>query len=107
MNNDIYTNHQMSRTIGAVTIAGLLFFSNNPMEDKMKDVLFYEPNSYHSSALSSSTSSAIFLKGDYQGNDQIVMLVSNFYSQLLVKQEPLGNEFEKVLYDNLWDLYES
>jgi hypothetical protein len=25
----------------------------------------------------------------------------------LVSQEPLGAVFERVLYDNLWDLYES
>lgn len=33
--------------------------------------------------------------------------VSNFYAHLLGNQEPLGVEFERVLYDNLWDLYES
>lgn len=31
--------------------------------------------------------------------------IAHFYSQLLAKQEPLGKEFEAVLYDNLWDLY--
>jgi hypothetical protein len=31
--------------------------------------------------------------------------VSAFYATLLAKQQPLGKEFEKVLYDNLWDLY--
>lgn len=33
--------------------------------------------------------------------------ISTFYANLLAKQEPLGKEFEKVLYDNLWDLYVS
>lgn len=33
--------------------------------------------------------------------------VGNFYNRLLTSQEPLGAEFEKVLYANLWDLYES
>ena len=33
--------------------------------------------------------------------------VGNFYARLLSNQEPLGAEFEKVLYDNLWELYES
>lgn len=33
--------------------------------------------------------------------------VGNFYSRLLLAQEPLGAEFEKVLYDNLWDMYEA
>ncbi len=31
--------------------------------------------------------------------------VSDFYSNLLQKQEPLGDMFSKVLSDNLWDLY--
>lgn len=34
-------------------------------------------------------------------------VVSSFYANLLSKQEPLGGDFEKVLNDNLWDLYES
>lgn len=33
--------------------------------------------------------------------------VGSFYGRLLASQEPLGVEFEKVLFDNLWDLYES
>ena len=31
--------------------------------------------------------------------------IADFYADLLFKQEPLGEEFEKVLYENLWDLY--
>jgi hypothetical protein len=30
--------------------------------------------------------------------------VTSFYANLLANQEPLGKEFEQVLYDNLWDL---
>ena len=30
-----------------------------------------------------------------------------FYSDLLAQQEPLGAEFEKILYDNLWELYDA
>lgn len=26
---------------------------------------------------------------------------------LIKNMEPLGDDFERVLYDNLWDLYES
>lgn len=32
-------------------------------------------------------------------------IVSNFYQTLLSKQMPLGEPFEKILFDNLWDLY--
>jgi hypothetical protein len=31
--------------------------------------------------------------------------IVSFYSTLLAKQERLGSEFEKILFDNLWDLY--
>jgi hypothetical protein len=32
--------------------------------------------------------------------------LTTFYATLLGQQEPLGAEFEKVLYDNLWELYD-
>jgi len=31
----------------------------------------------------------------------------SFYSKLLKSQEPLGKEFEEVIYESLWDLYEN
>ena len=30
--------------------------------------------------------------------------VASFYTQFLGVQEPLGKEFEEILYNNLWDL---
>jgi hypothetical protein len=36
---------------------------------------------------------------DFEGD------VATFYSTLVANQEPLGKDFERVLYDNLWDLY--
>lgn len=33
------------------------------------------------------------------------MWLMAFYLNLLSKQERLGIEFERVLYDNLWELY--
>lgn len=32
--------------------------------------------------------------------------IANFYADLLANQEPLGEEFARVLYENLGDLYE-
>ena len=31
--------------------------------------------------------------------------MATFYSTLLARQESLGKEFERVLHENLWDLY--
>lgn len=33
--------------------------------------------------------------------------IRNFYGNLLAHQERLGAEFEKILNENMWDLYES
>ena len=32
--------------------------------------------------------------------------LASFYEELAYSQEELGAEFSKVLFDNLWDLYE-
>ncbi|WP_200389680.1 hypothetical protein [Thiocapsa imhoffii] len=34
-------------------------------------------------------------------------LITDFFLELSSKQEPLGSEFEQVLFENLWDLYQS
>ncbi len=31
--------------------------------------------------------------------------IASLYASLLAKQESLGEDFEKILYDNLWELY--
>lgn len=33
--------------------------------------------------------------------------IDAFLKDLIENQEPLGEDFSKVLLDNLWDLYES
>ena len=33
--------------------------------------------------------------------------LQEFYQKLLESQEPLGEEFQKILDDNIWDLYVS
>ena len=44
--------------------------------------------------------------GDYQSRSlDFEGSMMNFYASLLTKQESLGADFEKVLYNNLWDLY--
>lgn len=37
----------------------------------------------------------------------IIDFITKFYVALLEEQQPLGEAFERVLYENLWDLYES
>lgn len=48
------------------------------------------------------------VSGKYDSSSiQFERSVGNFYARLVSAQEPLGEIFEKVLYDNLWELYES
>ena len=45
---------------------------------------------------------------EFMGNeDPLVVTMSAIYENLLTGQENLGAEFQKVLTENLWDLYES
>lgn len=48
------------------------------------------------------------LTGKYgQSNVHFGAAISDFYAELIANQKSLGEEFTKILYDNLWDLYES
>ena len=38
-------------------------------------------------------------------DNSVDAVVTDFFTELSSNQEPLGVEFEKVLFDNLWDLY--
>jgi hypothetical protein len=38
--------------------------------------------------------------------DEFAAELAKIYADLLARQEPLGKEFEDVLFDNLEDLYE-
>ena len=107
MNN--YNINQIQRTIGSVTIAGIIaaaqFLSNIPIKLDIESHprQLDQRNVYYSPALSS-----VYTKNNYyQGTDQFEIAVTNFYKTLLISQEPLGAEFEKVLYSNLWELYET
>jgi hypothetical protein len=42
----------------------------------------------------------------YQSNSQdFEAVVASFYATLLAKQQPLGEDFENVIAEHLWDLY--
>lgn len=46
--------------------------------------------------------------GEYSNAPEIFeQAVGSFYEQLLARQEPLGDDFERILHQNLWNLYES
>lgn len=45
------------------------------------------------------------LKEQRNRDKELLEGLNNLHNKILTSQEPLGEEFEKVLYDNLWDLY--
>ena len=82
--------------------------SSNTLEIQAED-LPMNPNVYSSPVLPCATDQYknLTMGNYYQGSDPFEVAVSNFYTTLLSSQESLGAEFEKVLYGNLWELYES
>ena len=102
-----------SSTMGYVVVAGLLSAAllNTLPEDAVLDSRDNRlSNSPYSTNDRGATSDSFRSKvtGQYDlSPPPFEQVVVNFYANLLAVQEPLGVAFEKVLYDNLWDLYES
>lgn len=105
--------NQASSTFSYVVMAGLfsMQFLNSPPERSGQTPVHLP---FAAGPYTSSGSGATFdtfrgtVSGQYDRSAvKFEQAVGNFYAQLLLHQEPLGAEFEKVLYDNLWDLYES
>lgn len=113
MNDNYYTEHT-SCTFSSIAIAGLivtqLLFNLNPIVPRKDlNMPLGKSNVYQSTAITSTFDQfKSFVTGEYyQGTDQFEAAISDFYSTLITGQELLGIEFEKVLYENLWNLYES
>lgn len=64
------------------------------------------PDIYHAGGTSLTTSGSVMLEYGHIP-DMFEEEVGSFFAHLLASQEPLGAEFERVLHENLWDLYES
>ena len=110
--NEAYDIKQNARTIGSVAIAGVLatqllapILTNSGM---VLDTHLNSRNNYESSDLSPTCEHflSFFTDNYYRGIRNFETSITEFYATLVSSQEPLGIEFEKVLYDNLWDLYE-
>lgn len=110
--NKICYDH-VSGTFSQVIMAGILvshMISIPPVKDipvQGKKPLLQDPYSWNGTNASfnpyrsSITGQLSFAQNTFEED------VGNFYAYLLANQEPLGAEFEKVLYDNIWNLYES
>ena len=107
---------QTSQTIGTVVMFGMLAStflpsnydnappSNTPPFSASNNYAY----SYRGTPLTHEPSKNI-LTGYYPSSVETTFeaVVTSFFQELSSNQEPLGSEFERVLFENLWDLYQS
>lgn len=108
--NRIHYN-QASSTVGSVVIMGLLAYQLNGVEGLPNtdpaDKRLLQHYSFEGDRFAFNSYGNLITNGHELTSSSLEQSVGKFYAQLLANQEPLGAEFERVLYDNLWDLYES
>jgi len=111
MNN--YSSEQTSLTTSNVVIYGMLASqilasgAAYVMQDTEAHRLIQTPYETYA-ALSSYDQISNVITGDFESStdNHFIEAVSTFYAKLIENQEPLGAEFEQVLNENLWNLYE-
>jgi hypothetical protein len=109
-----YQVNHVSRSFSPAMITNLLALSPLLVAGQTIDELHIDRAatlldcSYNTGTASSSFDQYRVLLGSSleQNQDKFVESVSGFYEVLLAKQEPLGEEFSRILHENLWDLYE-
>lgn len=103
-----YYTKQASGTIRSVAIAGIIASQVLAALGDDQPQMAIKHEAYHSAAIPKSYAThGNFITGEYfQNRYNFEESVSNFYAKLLSNQEPLGADFEKILYENLWNLYE-
>lgn len=114
MNSYSYRVEQASQTACHVVVAGLLAsqlfgVASLPVANEAENVSLGEsPYATHASPSSLGQLSTI-VSGRFDDPNTSLALeaVTDFYSKLLEQQEPLGESFESVLRESLWDLYEA
>jgi len=92
---------------GLIIAASLPAAGNNRIESNIR--LSFFPHSYaaaSNSATYDSTGNALTEVYSTPAPLNFEQAISDFYTQLLAKQEPLDENFEKLLHKNLWNLYE-
>ena len=110
-----YCTSQVSKTASYIS-AGLIFASMFPVSDlaQRKPVISVRERPFLTLAADSIPSTSAYNKYGVSSHSSIKQEsmsfegeVTDFFQKLSAEQEPLGREFEQVLFDNLWDLYQS
>lgn len=107
-----YRINQTSATASTVIIAGLLASQSiaahvppNASEDS-NQALFAARYKTEAQLPSFEQYRGIFGGVSSFEGDPFIESVSSFYAKLVAMQEPLGEDFSRVLHENLWELYE-
>ena len=111
-----YQTQQISQTISTVVISGILactFLSSACTDEQASNTLNYAPCAdyiFSAGGASLTCDPHKNFQLEYRSSPtemELGTVVTNFFAELSSKQEPLGAEFEQVLFKNLWDLYQS
>ncbi|MCB1782205.1 MAG: hypothetical protein KDJ34_19365 [Candidatus Competibacteraceae bacterium] len=116
MNNIRYNN--VIGTCSQIVVAGLIASQLIPtgMTYSRKDTDYMRQSQTEYDPIYNQFSYNQFISDQYSSNFSIdksttenifERSIGDFYAKLLANQEPLGSDFEEVLHNNLWDLYES
>lgn len=111
-----YQTQQVSQTISTVVISGILactFLSSACTDEQANNTFNYALRADYILSVGG-TPSTYEPRNNFQPECysspiemELGTVVTNFFTELSSKQEPLGSEFEQVLFENLWDLYQS
>lgn len=94
--------------VGAVLLTQMLQHLPTKDIDFQKNISLFQKSYSLDKSVPTYNSYASIMTGEYiSAPREFEQSIGNFYARLLTNQEPLGAEFEKVLHENLWDLYES
>ncbi len=111
--SNIECQQNQSTFAGVAFAAGVLVnLCSIPLGHPNVDIDEYKSlmNPTYYSTANSATHTRIFnaMTGEFASTlNSFENVISNFYTNFLSKQEPLGGDFEEILNDNIWELYES
>jgi hypothetical protein len=98
----------MSTCLVAGLIAAQLAASSSIPHDSTQSELALFAGAYQTKAASPSFDDIRSVFGSFVDEvaDPFVGSITDFYAMLAASQEPLDTAFSRVLYENLWELYE-
>jgi hypothetical protein len=109
-----YSIHQESPTISSILLVGAtVFIAGSAIAPgsvaASRDTLNLSGNDVRIVEICESSNTAGQLLTPYADEDNNIFdfegELMSFYTKLLSEQEALGEEFEGVLHENIWDLY--